>query len=61
MRTLKSFTADNEFILTDQINLYAKGNELQIVSIQTHALEKDGKTTFSAFVLYEWTEEEAEA
>ena len=57
MTTLKSFTADNEFVLTDQINMYAKGNELSIVSLQTHVLEKEGRTMFSAFVLYEWTDE----
>lgn len=57
MRTLKSFTADNEYVLTDQINMYAKGNELQIVSLQTHVLDKEGRTMFSAFVLFEWNEE----
>ena len=57
MRTVKSFTADNEFVLTDQINMYAKGNELNVVSLQTHVVEKEGRTMFSAFVVYEWTEE----
>lgn len=58
MRTVKSFTADNEFVLTDQINMYAKGNDLNVISLQTHVVEKDGRTMFSAFVVYEWTEEE---
>lgn len=57
MRTVKSFTADNEFVLTDQINMYAKGNELNVVSLQTHVVEKEGRMTFSAFVVYEWTED----
>ncbi|HJV46503.1 MAG TPA: hypothetical protein VJ824_12360 [Bacillota bacterium] len=58
MRTVKCFTADNEFVLTDQMNMYAKGNELQVVSLQTHVIEKDGRLTFSAFVLYELLPEE---
>ena len=58
MRTVKSFTADNEFVLTDQINMYAKGNELEVLSFQIHTFEREGKTIFSAFVLYQWIEEE---
>ena len=57
MRTVKSFTGDNEFVLADQINMYAKGNELSVVSLQTHVVEREGKLTFSAFVLLEWDEE----
>jgi hypothetical protein len=58
MRTVKSFTADNEFVLADQINMYAKGNDLQVISLQTLVIEREGKNAFSAFVLYEWVEEE---
>jgi hypothetical protein len=53
MRVVKTFTSENEFKLADDINTFAKSNELQVMELSSHLVERADKKEFVAFVIFD--------